>query len=557
VHWLDVISKADIEIEAGGARTRLAVDRLDRSLADILAASGYPLNTRCSQRGLCRGCRVTVDGDPPDDLLACQFFLSPGESLRLAIPARSLLSHAPSVVSDFETGVSVGNDPIFSGSGTLGLAVDIGTTTVALLLVELTSGNVLGKATALNAQVARGDNVLTRIQLCQSDKVNIGLLQADFWDRTFRPLLREVFAQSGRMMSDLAGLVVAGNTTMLHIACGEDPTPMGTVPFTPAFLARRDFPGEVFGLPTDTSVIFLPGLSAYVGADITSGAACCGVRYGERPQLLVDVGTNGEILLCGPRGALACATAAGPAFEGCGLLCGMRAAHGVVSRISLKTSPFHVDFETIGGDCGSAHGITGSAYVDFLAEGRRVGLLAESGRFDKTFAASHPDSFRQEENGLSFLLSPAHPDLRIGEVDVALLLQAKAAIAAGIETLLDLQDIPASEIGRLFLAGGFGLHLSVPHAIACGLLPGFREDQVSAVGNTSLGGAYLAMIDRSLAAEMADLEATTVELNLDPGFEDRYLDHLALPSPHKMVRCGSLRSQTPGGRSRKILSSGE
>jgi len=114
-------------------------------------------------------------------------------------------------------------------------------------------------------------------------------------------------------------------------------------------------------------------------------------------------------------------------------------------------------------------------------------------------------------------------------VDVALLLQAKAAIAAGIETLLNLQGLPASGIGRLFLAGGFGLHLSIPNAVACGLLPGFREDQIAAVGNTSLGGAYLAMLDRSLAAEMADLDAGTIELNLDPGFEDRYLDHLSLP----------------------------
>jgi uncharacterized 2Fe-2S/4Fe-4S cluster protein (DUF4445 family) len=130
----------------------------------------------------------------------------------------------------------------------------------------------------------------------------------------------------------------------------------------------------------------------------------------------------------------------------------------------------------------------------------------------------------------SFLLDPQHPAVRIGEVDVALLLQAKAAIAAGIETLLHLHGLPASGIGRLFLAGGFGLHLSIPNAIACGLLPGFTEAQISAVGNTSLGGAYLALLDRSLAAEMADLDAKTIELNLDPGFEDRFLDHLSLPS---------------------------
>jgi uncharacterized 2Fe-2S/4Fe-4S cluster protein (DUF4445 family)/ferredoxin len=519
---------ATIEVESGDRLRHLEVDGLERTLAEILESAGFPLNTRCSQRGLCRGCHVILKGEPPQDLLACQHHLGAGDTIRVAIPGRSLLSHPPSVVSDFQTGVPVGSDPIFTEPGTLGVALDIGTTTVAMLLAELASGKVLAKATALNAQVSRGDNVLTRIHLCQTDKANIGLLKDDFWKKTFHPLLKELFKQSGAAVADVAGVVVAGNTTMLHLACGVDPTPLGMVPFTPAFLDQREFTGDQFGLPREARVIFLPGISAYVGADISSGAACCGTRYGDSPQLLVDVGTNGEILLCGPKGNLSCATAAGPAFEGCGLLCGMRAAKGVVGKISLRADPFGVSFDTIGGPCTSPHGITGSAYVDFLAEGRRAGLLQENGRFHRSLVESHPEHFRQEENGLSFLLSPGLPDLRVGEVDVALLLQAKAAIAAGIETLLNLQGLPASAISRLFLAGGFGLHLSIPNAIACGLLPGFAETQISAVGNTSLGGAYLAMLDRSLAAEMADLDAKTIELNLDPGFEDLYLDHLSL-----------------------------
>ena len=518
--------KARIEIE--GNHRRIAVDRFDRTLAEILADAGSPLNTRCNQRGICRGCHVVERGGPPRDLLACQHHLADGDILRIAIPARSLLSHPPSVVSDFQTGVPVGDDPIFTGPGTLGIAVDIGTTTVAMILAELDSGKVLAKATALNAQVSRGDNVLTRIQLCQEDKANVARLKEDFWAGTFHPLLKSLLKDSGAGIADVAGVVVAGNTTMLHLACGVDPTPMGTVPFTPAFLDQREFTGDGFGLPRELRVIFLPGISAYVGADISSGAACCGVRYGDRPQLLVDVGTNGEILLCSPQGSLACATAAGPAFEGCGLLCGMRAAKGVVSKISLSADPFRADFQVIGGPCDAPHGITGSAYVDFLAEGRRAGLLGENGRFNRAMVASHPEHFRQEENGLSFLLAPGQPDLRIGEVDVALLLQAKAAIAAGIETLLAIQNLSPANIGQLFLAGGFGLNLSIPNAIACGLLPGFREEQVSAVGNTSLGGSYLALLDRSIAAEMGDLRAEAIELNLDPGFEDRYLDHLSL-----------------------------
>ena len=526
---------ATIHVVSGAVERRIHVRAGSSTLARFLAEAGLALNTRCNERGLCRGCTVLVGEQPPRNLLACQYKLTAGEHLNITIPSRSFLSHPPSVVSDFQTGIPVGSDPIFDSPDPLGIAVDIGTTTVAIMLVELSSGRVLARASALNSQVSLGDNVLTRIHLCQEEKSNIARLQSAFWKETFQPLLSEILDKEGSSPSEIAGVVVAGNTTMLHLACGEDPTSMGAVPFTPKFLEQRLFSGDEFGAPVK-QVIFLPGVSSFVGADISAGAVCCGVRYGVRPELLVDVGTNGEMLLCGPKGLLACATAAGPAFEGCGLLCGMRAAHGVVGRIECileNEGGLSTRIEIIGGGENSPHGITGSAYVDFLAEGRRIGLLQENGRFEESFITANPGRFLRDQNGWSLLLAPAHPDLRIGEVDVALLLQAKAAIAAGIETLLRLQGLLASDIGRVHLAGGFGLHLSIPNAIACGLLPGFRAEQVHAVGNTSLGGAYLGMLDRSLVTEMNDLreQITTVELNLDPEFEDRFLDHLSLPCP--------------------------
>ena len=524
---------ATIETISGG-HTRLIETHVETAtLADALSDAGLPLNTRCNQRGLCKGCKVTITEEQGREVLACLYHLKEGEYLKINIPGGSLISHPPSVVGDFKTGVPVGNDPIFKTSEAYGISMDIGTTTVAALLVELSSGEIVAKATSLNAQVAMGDNVLTRIQHCLEAKSNIIQLQNAFWKKTFQPLLVQLLNQSKIAKTDIAGVVVAGNTTMLHLACGVDPTPMGTVPFTPVFLNQRSFQGAEFGLPQNWTVIFLPGISAFVGADISAGAACCGMEYENRPSLLVDVGTNGEILLSGPKGILACATAAGPAFEGCGLLCGMRAAQGVVSRIEWTSDPFAIQLEIIGGNKTVPHGITGSAYIDFLAVGRRIGLLEENGRFNLKFVKAHSELFKKEDNGLSLILDHSHPHLRIGEVDVALLLQAKAAIAAGIETLLTRQGIQASAIHQLYLAGGFGLHLSIPHAIACGLLPGFCVEQIKAVGNTSLGGAYLAMLDHSLAEEMDDLRETvsTIELNLDPHFEDFYLDHLSLPAP--------------------------
>lgn len=494
-------------------------------LTDFLARLGFPLNTRCNGRGICGGCEVFIEGQPQIQK-ACQHRLTGGEFMTLTIPPRSLLRHAPVAVSDFETFIPTGSDPVLPGR--FGLALDLGTTTVALLLADLESGEILARATALNAQASFGDNVLSRIQACQDDPFNLTLLQTKFWRDTFHALLRNVVSQTGVEATAIGGMVMAGNTTMLHLACGVDPTPLGRVPFRPAFLETRRFSGDYFGLPPSWNIVLLPGLSAFVGADITAGVICCGLAYPDKPALLVDVGTNGEIFLTSSTGSVASATAAGPAFEGCGLLCGMRAAPGAVGHLQIFPDSFAVSLHTIGEKTTSPHGLAGSAYIDFLAEGRRVGLLTETGRFPPEIVAKFPGRFQTEQNGRSFLLTEDPKGLRVGEVDIAMLLQAKAAIAAGIDTLLARKNLTPADIARVYLAGGFGRHLSVPHAIACGLLPGFFAGQILPVGNTSLGGAYLALLDGNLVTEMSTLQTETFELNTAPLFEDRFLENLLL-----------------------------
>ena len=179
-----------------------------------------------------------------------------------------------------------------------------------------------------------------------------------------------------------------------------------------------------------------------------------------------------------------------------------------------------------------AAGICGSAYIDFLATARTAGLLSHTGRFETAAWNSLPETRRLTEDGeRSILLAAGKAAPHISEVDVALLLQAKAAIGAGIETLLETTGITTQEISRVHLAGGFGMHLNIPHAIAIGLLPGFSPQQIRVVGNTSLAGALLALIDRNTLNEMETLrqQVEVVELNLSDGFEDRYIEHLMLP----------------------------
>ncbi len=521
------------------------------SLADWLAARGFPLNTRCVQRGLCSGCQVVVgegavvvegeEREAPGEILACRARLT--GSAVIAIPARSRIEHRPQVGETFEINIPIAHQPLFEpdpGVRDRAFAVDIGTTTVVVLLVDLVTGEILSRAGAFNEQIRFGDNVLTRIDVGRDPAV-VREMQEAVVAQTIAPLLERACERAECSPSRISGGAISGNTTMFHLLLGEDPTPLGIAPFTPRFIDSRRVAARDIGLATNdgalapgTPVQLLPGIAAYIGADIVAGVYATGMVFDDKPSLLVDIGTNGEVVLQSGRRLIACATAAGPAFEGCGLCSGTRARDGAVSALRLERDPFAVRSETIGdAPVSRAEGICGSAYIDFLAEGRRHGLLNESGRFrDEVWNGLQTGMATTQDDVRTLVLSGTSPSgPRVSEVDVAVLLQAKAAIGAGIETLLKSAGITASEIAHLYLAGGFGMHLNVQHAIEIGLLPGFREDQVRVVGNTALAGAVLALIDSNTLTEMEALhsQVEVLELNLQEDFEDRYVDHLALP----------------------------
>ncbi len=543
------MSAVRLQIEGPGGARELSVDGAEAALplSELLARRGLPLNTRCGGRGLCAGCEIelragrlvrTGDGTAPERgpegiLRACQVRLPAGGEVAIAVPPRSLLRHQPAVVAEFQVRIPWACDPL-EPEARYGAAVDVGTTTAALLLVDLADGRVLAEQSAFNAQIAQGEDVLTRIQRCTTDKAAVAQLQRAIAAETLQPLLTAAAAQAGVALAEIGAMVVSGNTTMQHLLAGVDPTPLGTHPFTPVFLEHRRYAPRQLGLAfggTGAAVHLLPGPAAYVGADLAAGLVATGMIYDEGPVLLVDVGTNGEIIAKVGARLVGCATAAGPAFEGAGLSCGVRGVTGAIERVRLAAAPFAVECEVIGGGARPI-GLCGSAYVDFLWEGRRTGILGPAGRFTPGLAAQAGDALVQRKWGYKLRLHPhgASGPIWISEVDIARLLQAKAAIAAGITTLLGVIGAAPRDVRTVYLAGGFGMHLSIEHALGCGLLPGFAASQICVVGNTSLGGAFLALNDRSLLEEMKTachrLEA--LELNLQPGFEDAYIDHLAL-----------------------------
>jgi uncharacterized 2Fe-2S/4Fe-4S cluster protein (DUF4445 family) len=394
------------------------------------------------------------------------------------------------------------------------VAIDIGTTTVAVMLVALDDGRIVARAADFNKQMHLGDDVATRIGLCATDKTNLPQLQDAIVNQTLAPLIADCLHRAGAQPTDLVCLSVAGNTTMLHLFAGADPSPMGIYPFAPQFLEHRALNLPAFG---NASVHLLPSAAAYIGADITAGVFASGLAYDDGPSLLVDVGTNGEIVLKAGNQMLGCATAAGPAFEGAGLTNGIRAGDGAIQKIHFGPNAAPI-IDIIGG--GPPIGVCGSAYVDFLAEGRKAGLLTPTGRFDLAGL----------NGSLRLGVGLGGKDVVISETDTAHLLQSKAAIGAGIQTLLARAGLEPADIKKVYMAGGFGMHLNIANAIACGLLPGFAPSQVEVVGNTSLAGAYLALLDCGALDEITRVakRIEMIELNLDPQFEERYIENLCL-----------------------------
>jgi uncharacterized 2Fe-2S/4Fe-4S cluster protein (DUF4445 family)/ferredoxin len=553
-----------LTVESAKGRQTLTLPPAEQKLrlTDLLRRKHLPLNTRCGQRGLCDGCLVEFNGSL---VRGCEINAGELTTGPVRIPARSLLAYEPQVVSEFKLNVPRAHDPLWQQvelpvggvaglhrrrpirlavpeekrryatleyrddhwlvtgfadapeAKPLGVAVDIGTTTVALLVCDLRDGKVLAGAANFNKQMHLGDDVLTRINLCSTDPTQLQHLRDLVVNETIVPLLHDALAKAGP--GTLRSMAIAANTTMLHIFAGVDPTSMGVAPFTPTFLEHR-----IIQLPEFPCAIhLLPGAAAYVGADLTAGALATGLMYDDGPSLLVDVGTNGEIVLKRGDHLFGCATAAGPAFEGAGLTHGVRAADGAISHLHITGQPFAMKLEKIG--AAPPMGLCGTAYVDFLAQGRAAGLLNERGRFESAFE-SHTIPWKDYGRALKIAR-----EIVVVEVDIASLLQAKAAIAAGILTLLERIGLRPAEIKTLYLAGGFGLHLVKEHAIGCGLLPGFKPDQIEVVGNTSLAGAYLALLDCGALDEIARAgqRMEVVELNLDPGFEDRYVEQLSLP----------------------------
>jgi uncharacterized 2Fe-2S/4Fe-4S cluster protein (DUF4445 family) len=523
-------------------RSILVADGATILQAAELAAE--PISAECGGRGACGRCMARIlRGEVPEyrilqreagyaQVLAC---LTPVHGPLTVLPLGE--AQLPKLISrDRNAGLApleawapwpLKLDPIVESASEadLGVALDIGTTTLRLLLIRLSDGVITGEAGAYNPQIPRGADVISRI--VAAEKGFLGELASSIRG-AIGSMIAEAAAAGHADLERIRGYMVAGNATMIHLLLAADPSGIRRVPsqllalaFPPVGAAELGWPGG-----DRTPVYTVPAAGGWVGGDIVAGAVRAGFpRSPEGMSLYVDLGTNGEIVLGGADFALACACSAGPAFEGGGIRCGMRADRGAVDGASVNAETGEVQLSVIGG--GRVRGVCGSGLIALTDALFRAGWIDRGGQFTDRLPAGR----RVEGKWGAALALSEDGKVALWERDLASLIRAKAAVFAGIRSLLGALGPGPHTIDRAIVSGNFGRFLNLPAALGIGLLPSLPLGRYGYVDNGSLEGAALGLLSRQFFAEIAGYlsRVTYVDLADLPGYMDEFVGASFLP----------------------------
>ncbi len=544
----DLDAFSEEELAAGwrlACRSRLGEDGPAELQLDV-----PPLSTRPKAALLGRGRHIVLSPslqlrrvDLPAASLADQ--ASDIERLAAALPdleldvPLSVAQQLPAAVAGGgreTTAIVVGNRLVAVEPGdpsAYALAVDLGTTTVVAALLDIGTGAIVGLASTLNAQERYGSDVISRISHATDGPGPLRELQ-DAALGTLAQLIEEVCAEAGVEPAAIYAAEVAGNSTMLHLLLGIDPSAMAVSPFTPAFRHALDLAAHEIGLPIhpQARVRTLPLLGAYVGADITAGILSTGLGRDDRVSLLIDIGTNGEVVLAAGERIVATSAPAGPAFEGAEIRHGMRAADGAIESVTIGAT---VDLQVLGGV--EPRGICGSGLADVAAGLLTAGLLEPSGRLRRRDEVDgHPlaDRVVEIDGAAAFRLADG---IELTQQDVRALQFAKGAIASGVRALMEQLGVGIEDIDEVLLAGSFGTYIDPASARAIGLIPPVDLDRVTPVGNSSLEGAKISLLsfrEQQLGLGLAD-RVEYIELSAQPAFNDVFVESLAFPAPDSIA----------------------
>ena len=503
---------------------------LGETLLTCIGAAGVYFDAPCGGKGKCGKCLVRLSPDGEQVKACCtkiggdmDVYLPDEAEMKIAdAGADSRLLSTPTGQPLYSHSASAAKDG-GTAAAKLGVAVDIGTTTVVAHLTAIETGKRLATASGVNAQRVYGADVISRIQYCAENghETLTRLIRGQL-----SSLILEACAAVKARAEDISYISIAGNTIMEHLAAGYSPVGMGVVPFTPVSLFGGELPaGDDLPVARDAIIYFAPAISSYVGGDITAGMLAAGLENAKGPVVYIDIGTNGEIVLKSGDIYYCCATAAGPAFEGAEIAMGMAAVSGAINHVKWDGG---LKLSVIGG--GAPRGLCGSGLLDALAILLETGAVDETGRLLDAGEIEHgiaahigkidgKNVFRLDSGGEGVYMTAA---------DVRKLQLAKSAIAAGIQTLLSHAGIAEQQVKSFALAGGFGSFMDQYSAARIGLFPKTFLPVSQTLGNTAGEGAALALCSGDARAALGGIRERCeyIELSTSPVFNEQFVEQM-------------------------------
>ncbi|MDR0886709.1 MAG: ASKHA domain-containing protein [Clostridiales Family XIII bacterium] len=505
------------------------------TILEAARSANIALEAPCNGMGTCGKCDVTLgDGSV---VLSCQYEVT--HDITVLVPNKTAENLAVKIISKgetFEYNIAPNIRKDFNGSVTqvwggdlllgeelgdtsalvYGIALDIGTTTLVAELIHLNTGDIVAQESMLNPQTAYAQDVLSRIHFA-SEEGGITTLYDSFLS-AFYALRDALSASAGVDTQYIYEVIFSGNTAMLHMATGTNPVPLGKYPYISNIDDGEVIAADDYGISPFGIVYLPPIISAFVGADITSGILASRLHKRKGTVLFIDIGTNGEMVLAHDNQLAATSTAAGPAFEGMNITCGMRAAPGAIEEFLIADDDT-ISIKTIGDQ--NATGICGSGLLDIVGELARTNIVGKTGRFDK----KKKDIFG-ELNGKP--VYPVSDDVILTQADVRQVQLAKGAIRSGITALLAQLEVAEENVDEVLIAGSFGYHLREESLLNIGLLPAAFRGKVQFIGNTSQSGAAAFLLNAEIRDEMKSLVESIdkIELANTPGFEKLFIDSL-------------------------------
>ena len=416
-----------------------------------------------------------------------------------------------------------------------GLAIDIGTTSVAACLVNLLDGTVIESSSAYNAQVTCGADVITRIIYAGKEEGRGLAKLRQLVVKSINELILDMSTKAGIDSEEICSIVASGNTTMTQMFLAADPQYIRLEPYIPTIDHCPPAKAANFFLKVNPEayVFCAPNVASYVGGDITAGALAAGLWHSEAITLFIDLGTNGEIVFGNQDWLMTCACSAGPAFEGGEITHGMRAASGAIDHIKIDRQTFEPTYTIIGE--GKPKGICGSGLIDAMSEMLLAGIMNRKGKINRELNISRI-RVDEESDLAEYVLAWANEtetnrDITLSEVDIDNFIRAKGAVYSGCATLVNSMGMDFSMVEKVLIAGGIGSHLAIEQSVIIGLLPDLPHDRFNFIGNSSLTGSYLILLCQELknkVGEIAD-QMTYVELSVYPGYMDEFISSLFLP----------------------------